>query len=374
MSGRPSGTRYDDLGISENVAKVACLVTVTNLHAPLSKNATRWLRHVANPHRARGELAPPLEPSDLADALYAAELHGILPVALLVANDAARVAFRPGDTAQCKIKSSTLNSAWQKRLHQTGFELLLKHHGERALSAVAAVGVPAIIVKGPVCARRLYTEPALRMYTDIDILIPLDTREKVSAIMRNLGFELHNPAYRASKEYFEDKWLIVDQANVNIEVHSDLVHNPQSRRAFSIVYDDVIAAGDGDPEDATALLFVVAAHGAIGHQFDRLQHLVDVALAARGAAGEIDVGRLAHVAQRCGVKTAVYAALRVAGDVLGEPACHELARRLAPTELDVMAARLINLPTVMNARSQGRSKNSWRRKLFRQAIRLGTSR
>src|SRR4029079_9142903 len=109
-------------------------------------------------------------------------------------------------------------------------------------------------------------------------------------------------------------------------VHCDLVHNPRLRQSFSLKYEDVLAAGDGDPSNATALLLVAGAHGAIGHQFDRLQQVMDVLQCARGAAGPVDIDRLRTVSNRRGLTLAVVAAVALAGKTFADDRCASLLK------------------------------------------------
>jgi hypothetical protein len=155
-----------------------------------------------------------------------------------------------------------------------------------------------------------------------------------------------------------------------IEVHGDLVHSPKLRAGLSVRLADVLEAGDGDAAAPTALLIVAAAHGAIGHQFDRLQHLVDILQAARGVAGAIDVARLRRVAQRSGVLFAVATGIALAGRMFNEPLCVELAERLDAGHTRNWRRLLVTPRVVATAQSRGRAAGSWRRKLYRQCLRL----
>jgi hypothetical protein len=210
----------------------------------------------------------------------------------------------------------------------------------------------------------------MRSFTDIDILIPIQGRSAASDVIRELGFKYRTRDYRAGEDYFEDNWLLVEDPSVSVELHSNLVHNPRLRQTASITIDDVTAAGAGDLEDATAILFVAAAHGAISHQLDRLQHLIDVALAANGAAGEIVAERLARAARASGVLTAVHAALVVTGKAFHDRRCLDMAEALHASALTRLASRLITPYAVLAARSKRRGRSSWRRKALRQALRF----
>ena len=329
---------------------------MTTLHAPLTRAATDWLLCCAQAGPVSNRPSYPLPINEIDAILDAAELHGVGPACLRLLHTV--------------VAAPSINAAQNRHGYQAAQELLLCHHGEGIVRALRAAAVDAMIIKGPVFARRLYHHNVSRTFTDIDILIRVGDRDVASKIMRERGFTLQELAYRAEKAYCEDQWSRSEPAHIPIEIHGNLVHNPQLRASMSVTYTDVLAAGNGDAEDPTALLFVAAAHGAISHQFDRLQHLVDVALAASGVAGSIDSDRLAAIAAQTGTKAAVHAALVVAGNLLAVPACYEIASQLRPTRYDRFAARLITRATVLQARSSARSASSWRRKAFRQALRF----
>jgi hypothetical protein len=273
-----------------------------------------------------------------------------------------------GTTGEIEQADAAIRSAESLLLHQTGSQLLLVHHAEQILASVKGAGAEATIVKGPVFARRLYPTPALRMFTDVDVLIAPSDRDVVKGLMHGLGFVLAEEAYRGQEDYFEDKYVLAKNPHVLIEIHSNLVHNPRMRRSASVGLSDVTRAGNGDCEEATALLFVAAAHGAVSHQFDRLQHVLDIALAASGAAGPVDADRLRSVSEACGVLTPVYAALTLAARMFPHPALPLLASQLQPRISTRIAGRLVTPEVVLGARSEGRSRSSWRRKALRQLI------
>ena len=317
----------------------------------LSRAVGAWLIHLADPARLTPAPREKLLAAEIPDLLAAAAAHGVLPAVLR---------GLPGTGAA--LEAGRLQLAYA-----TGFNMLLSHHADRAMAALRAAGVHATIVKGRVFARRIYPDAALRGFTDIDILLRPADREAGGRALAALGFAAQELAYRTGRDYAEDKWVLAGQPEaapeVLVELHADLVHNPKLRRALRLDYQAVLEAGDGDAEDATALLLIAAVHGAASHQFDRLQHLVDVLLLARGAAGPIDMQRLKRVAARCGAGFAVAAALAITGQVFAEP------RRAVP--LAGIARRLISADVILRAQGQGRSADSWRRKAFRQLLRLG---
>ncbi len=342
-------------------------------HAPLAKSGGRWLIQACNPLGSGVAIVRRFPAAQARDALSAAELHGVLPIVLRRLRQFEAAGEDPVAGRSATV-ARAIADARQVLVGQTGMELMLRHQAALVMHAFDEAGIQAIIIKGPVFARRLYELPSLRSFSDIDILIPPRCRAAAAECMSTLGFRAVDPAYRGSIDYLEDVWVLDNNERIGVEVHCNLAHNPKLRRIASVSYEDVLAAGGGDPEDATALLFVAASHGALSHQFDRLQHVVDVTLAASGAAGPINTQRLRIVAQKSGVFRAVVAALVLAHRTFGCEACRTIAGELNPGLLDRVAANLLTPATVADARSASRSMRSWRRKAFRQLLRTRISR
>lgn len=331
---------------------------------PLSRSARSWLVALADPAalatRPAGD--PPWSESS---ALFAhAGLQGVLPAALR--NFAALVPSIPPDAGLAKA----LADARAQFAGAAGFALLLSHHGDRLLAALHGRGLRAFIVKGPIFARRIYPDAALRGFTDIDILVHPADRAEAGRTLAAQGFLREEIAYRAGADYAEDKWLLAGQPNVMIELHTNLVHNPRLRQALHLDYDAVLQSGGGDPEDANALLLIAAVHGSCSHQFDRLQHLTDVLLLGRGAAGRIDIPRLRNVADRCRARFALAAGLVIAAAVFADANCARLAQALADPLRRAAARALIGRDVVLESQTAKRGRNSWRRKALRQLLRF----
>lgn len=211
----------------------------------LSRAARSWLIHLADPanHAPRSKGHPPWV--EIAGLVAQARKHGVLPYVLRNLAGLAR-AEPPDPTRQRELTIARASFA-----AGAGFTLLLSHHATHALAALHARGLRAIIVKGPVFARRIYPDQALRSFTDIDILIPPADRAEAGQLLAARDFQHEELAYRSGRDYAEDKWVLREQPHVMIELHSDLVHNPKLRHALNLDYEAVLWAGAGDPEDAT---------------------------------------------------------------------------------------------------------------------------
>ncbi|MFN6953259.1 MAG: nucleotidyltransferase family protein [Acetobacteraceae bacterium] len=327
---------------------------------PLGSRASAWLLHLADP-QCLVPAPPGAPPWDEAGALLeAASAHGVLPAVLRALGQASRAAGGAGAAAL---------AAWRERLAvQAGFGLLLSHHAARVLPALAEAGIGATLVKGATFARRVYPDPGLRGFTDLDILVAQTDRARAGEVLARLGFVEEKPEYRGDADYAEEKWLLAADRSVMVELHGDLVHNPRLRRALHLDRAAVLAAGGGDAEDAAALLLVAAVHGATSHQFDRLQHVVDVLLLGRRAAGAVDAARLARVAEGCGARPALGVALLVAARVFGDAACATLARQIGVGAAARLGAALVSPGVVLRAPTEARGRDSWRRKALRELL------
>lgn len=341
-------------------------------HTTLTALSERWLVWLADPHPPGSEPASQIGARELSSLLDAAELHGILAMCLdgLRRTGAAACGITDGeDNRRAEIVKDKSN----RSVDLVSVQMLLAHHGEIVRKSLAARHLPFTIVKGQTFAQVLYPTPILRRYTDIDVLVPIAVRAEVSRVLADLGFELQEMEYRGGADYFEDKWTLRADQEILIEVHCDLVHNPKLRRAFWLGYEDVADAGDGDPENATALLLIAGSHGAISHQFDRLLQVIDVLQCARGVAGPVDVRRLRTVADRCGLTLAVATALALASETFSDESCEALLKEFAPRTFDAAASRLLTPRVTLAAQSNDHRFASLRRKLFRQALRYSAT-
>jgi len=337
---------------------------------PLTSPVREWLVHLADPLGRGPRPAHDLSSEEVPAVLSAASQHGVLPAAIRGVADCTG-----GRAAEGRSEiASALATARESAALQAGLGLMLRHHGGRVSRAFQAANIEGAIVKGAVAATRLYSDPSLRTFTDVDVLVRATDRAAVSNVMRALGFELFTFPDRAGRDYEEDKWLLAGEPKVMVEVHTNLVHSPKLRSAMSVRYDDVLEAGDGDCAAPTALLFVASAHAAIGHQFDRLQHLVDILQGVRSAPGRVDVNRLRAAAARSGVLFPLVTAIELTGRVFRDPECLDLAHRLDPAYARCWRRLLIGSDVVADAQTVKRPYASWRRKLYRQCLKWASTR
>ena len=333
----------------------------------------QWLLAMADPAGPRRPLPEGLlRPRELEPLWTAADRHGVLPA--VVANLQAvvrdeglsRVVAGEGAGAQCL--EEMLSAAQERLVSRTGLSLMLRRQLQAILAALSERALPAIVLKGPDFCDRLYPQPALRPFTDIDLLAPPEAVPQMEAALAALGYRPEAvPGRKHEGAYGEQTWRLPDKPAGAVEVHWNLVNSPPLRRRVSVQFADLQLeqAGGALRPSASSLLAIAAVHGATGHRFDRLQVLCDVCQAARGAAGELDEGWLRDFGQRTGSAEVMATALWLAGEALGEPRCGELRERLFDRLPGTMSRLLLNPQVVLRSR---RPLARLRRQLYRELL------
>jgi hypothetical protein len=325
-------------------------------HPPLSNRDQRLFAGLADPENE-------IDPDDWRDEqaalrmLGVARLHGVLPIV--------RRKFRSLPPSLGKAFEAEMRDAGETVTVMTGQSLLLRHHGRRIASAFDEAGIPAAVVKGPVFAERLYKNPADRPFTDIDFLTAPANLRKANAILPSLGFiALTKDLWDKSDSNQEYKWGRSDNSNVLVELHGNLVHYASFRRLLSYSYDELLLAGDGDPNAPAALLMTAVIHAACGHKFHRLQFAVDIVQAVR-ALPDSEVPMAEHAARTIGAGLEMAVSLNLAGKLFDDRRALELSAHFSPGITGRLSKRLISPSAVHNAMSTSGIISHARRKAFR---------
>ena len=144
------------------------------------------------------------------------------------------------------------------------------------LAAFHEHGMPVIPLKGPWLAQRVYGNAALRCYCDLDLLVRRSDIVRAESLLTEIGFRA-----TGHRDDYERPWR---RGELSIELHHD-VENPL---AFDFEIDAVwrrarLGEFEGVPgwllSPADELLFLCL-HGT-RHCFERLSHVLDLALAFR---------------------------------------------------------------------------------------------
>ncbi len=318
------------------------------------RNIARWLVHCADP---LGPKRPPpqvLSPAATSRLVAEAGGHGILPSLL-----------RHYPFPDTENYAAAKADAGARRAVAATFVMMLRHFGGQIKEACA--GLPATVVKGWTFAGALYPDPALRPFTDIDILAAPEAHTRINGVLQDLGFKFADFAYVPGRQ--EAKWTHGENDALIVEVHGNMVHAPSLRKTMSLTYEDLRE----DAESPAGLMCVAALHGGL-HHFERLRHVVDVLQAARALTSAEDERRLGALLEKSGARLSAITGLRLAHRLFGEPRCLEIARGLGREQYAHLAGWLIGPSLVTSTMSGSRFVHSWRRQAFRELLKRGRPR
>jgi hypothetical protein len=311
-----------------------------------------WLVHCADPLGRRA--APPrqrLRPGEILELVEQADAHGIVAALLRNWPDADQA----GEHARARAVAS------RRHVVRVAFSSVLRGHGEALLAA--ARSLPVAVVKGPVFADTLYPDRSLRPFTDIDLLVEPEAAPRLAQILEEQDFVLHEQGHEHVRQ--EAKWAHRGNSVLMIEVHTNMVHHPDLRRAMSLTYEDL----RGDAQSPAALLAIACIHGGL-HRYERLQHVVDICQAARNLETVQDERQFEALIARSGARFAAVAGLQVAYRLMHEERCRDIARALGPVRGAALARLLIGRAAITSTMRSGRLYHSWRRQGFRELLKM----
>ena len=158
----------------------------------------QWLLWLCDPRGPPSELPPcDLQEADLARLFRHADRHGVLPA--LVGN------LRRHSPHAGQIIEG--NGAVTCDAELGGVSMFLRVAADGTPRCVRAKGVPAVLIKGPLAAKRLYCPVSLRTYIDIDVLVSRSAWEDARAVMPALGYRPKNISMKYDAGYGEEEWM-----------------------------------------------------------------------------------------------------------------------------------------------------------------------
>jgi hypothetical protein len=251
------------------------------------------------------------------------------------------VALRGG--AAPPLVLARLRGAWMAAERQ---HLMAGPQLRELVAAFGRAGIETILLKGPLLAADYYSDPALRPFTDLDLLVRRRDRERAIEVATALGYAHGSPgrslAYElehAPAAYF----VAPGGARLPVDLHWECVAHPGGSRATELAAEEIwsrtlpspswgAAARTLAPED---LVIYLAAHFAIHHSLAGALWQLDLALVLRRHGATLDWDAVAARATRWGAAGAVYFALRTVGDRFGATAPTPTINRLRPGDIRV---------------------------------------
>jgi hypothetical protein len=138
-----------------------------------------------------------------------------------------------------------------------------------ALSEVAtaldAVDVRWVVVKGPALAKLAYARPVLRTYSDLDVLVRRADFPRAVAGLRDAGFGFVHPNWRLIAELGAGEVTLVAPGHRSLDLHWHPIFTAEKRSEFPIAVDDMI--------DRSRHVALVGDRGRVLDPADALLHL-----------------------------------------------------------------------------------------------------
>lgn len=194
------------------------------------------------------------------------------------------------------------------------------------VDALAAHGIPVVLLKGLHLAATVYDVPALRAMGDLDIMVPRDRLADASRALAEAGFdttEVSDLDEFCLTNCHLPRMAPPDGRGLGVEVHwtIELPTSPfdirpaelwASARSFQVNGRDVLVLS---PEH---LILHLCLHACYHHRFDHtpLKQLCDIAVTLRRFDGQIDWDVLAGTAERWGIHSFVRFTLLLTRELL----------------------------------------------------------
>jgi hypothetical protein len=306
-----------------------------------------WLLHCADPLGPKFD--PPqkqLSARQVRKLFVKANAHKVLPSVL-----------RHYPVCQLKLDEIRQEAdLW--RVEAAALSTMLKFHASAV--AEAANQLPIALVKGPAFA--VLYPPGFRPYGDIDFLVAPSARSDLASILTAQGF--HRTEYNPI--HLEEVWIHRENHVLKIEVHTNIVHHPRMRAAFSLTHEHL----EGIFERPAALLSVAIMHGAM-HYFAWLRHVLDIRQAARLVSTPAEEALFERLTHRTGTRMAAVIGLILADRLFSDERSRTIAGSLGSAR-DYRFARTLIEGAVLTATMEGRVVyNGWRRFVLRELLLYG---
>jgi hypothetical protein len=162
--------------------------------------------------------------------------------------------------------------------------LLAGRQIQQVVDALNDAGIPVILLKGHALARAVYSDPALRQSSDIDLLVQPHNVPVSEEILEKLGYVCHAKIFHTSPYADHDEIFSLPGKGLNIELHwtADYAYNlfPEGWLDAAFLRRIPIKSGDlsCDTFSHTDHLLYLAFHDVFHHRSMRLDWIYDISL------------------------------------------------------------------------------------------------
>ena len=218
----------------------------------------------------------------------------------------------------------------QDKLNAVAIYMLQSHTLEKIHHLFSSAGIPYVVFKGAQVRELVYTEPALRPSSDIDILIKGHTRDHAIQILTQAGMQASiNPDNYSHECTFMDgnvavdlHWHILRPGRIAPGISDELVNAPAKINSFFGM-------------NNTATIFVLLVHPAytryVCNPYASLIRVVDLVRLFRKL--EVDWEQVIELASRAHARTAAWSILFWLNHLVENKLAQEVMSQLAPPRI-----------------------------------------
>lgn len=309
----------------------AVVATVTD---PVTAQLLRTVAAYGLPGAALHPPTAPLEDAEwqrLLAAVRPERLDGLLAHAVMTGGFPATCPQRDSAIAQHR------EAAWRV--------LLLEQRALEVVQMLADRGIDVRVLKGSALAHTVYPDASVRLFGDIDLLVPGEQFDDAAAALAAAGCRRPWPPPRPGFDHrFGKSALFIDEAGYEIDLHRTFV---QGLFGLRIHLADLFATSTGLTLGGRAVrglgseeqLLHCCYHAALGNVPPRLMPLRDVAQILQTT--NVDIQRVRQLADAWGGAAVVARAVRLAWGELQLEAAHPLAAWAASYQPSAFERRVL---------------------------------
>ena len=218
--------------------------------------------------------------------------------------------------------------------------LVIYHRARTVLQHLRAAGIAVIVLKGAYLAQAVYRDPALRLMSDVDLLVKAADVDRARDLFHALGYTPAAIKTGAPETLHHDQYVHPSHP-VEFELHWALVsHGDPFRIDLDGLWERAVAVSlAGIPVctlSAVDTVVHLCLHMTFQHVFDRfgLRCLCDLQRVIQNCGAGLDWDAVCGRAEQWGCARNVHLALLSARQLLGVEAPPEVLRRLRPVDYD----------------------------------------
>lgn len=112
---------------------------------------------------------------------------------------------------------------------------------DRARAVLEPLGVPWLVVKGPVLDEVVYRRPGLRLYHDLDLVVPRSSFAETLEALEASGFGVVDRNWDLMRRLMIGEVVLSLRGGPELDLHWDLLYDREFRRILRVPVDELVA-------------------------------------------------------------------------------------------------------------------------------------